>query len=100
MRDVCVLLFEHFFGKGVANVLIEEAGGYQQAKNYVKFLGAVHGIDKVIPALQTKRYFCASDDLDELLLEKLEREGFVGVSRLNWQFSRQTTSRTKFSRDT
>ena len=52
------------------------------ACNLAAFLGAVHDIGKATPAFQTQKGFNNSIDLDQMLLEKLERAGFTGISTL------------------
>jgi CRISPR-associated endonuclease/helicase Cas3 len=54
----------------------------ETASNTAAFLGAIHDIGKATPAFQVKRTYGSSSDLDEMLLEKLERAGFFGISQL------------------
>ena len=50
--------------------------------NLAVFLGAVHDIGKATPAFQIQKGFNNSPDLDVILLERLERAGFLGISSL------------------
>lgn len=52
----------------------------EAAVNTAAFLGAVHDIGKATPAFQQQKGFSNSPDLDNKLLEKLERAGFRGIS--------------------
>lgn len=52
------------------------------ALNLAAFLGAVHDIGKATPVFQTQKGYNNSPDLDEILLEKLELAGFIGISSL------------------
>lgn len=59
-----------------------EPANEETAMNLAGFLGAVHDIGKATPVFQTQRGYCNSMDLDRILLEKLERAGFCGISSL------------------
>lgn len=52
------------------------------ALNLAAFLGAVHDIGKATPAFQIQKGFNNSPDLDIVLLERMERAGFIGISSL------------------
>lgn len=52
----------------------------EMALNLAAFLGAIHDIGKATPVFQIQKGFKNSPDLDEMLLEKMEQAGFVGVS--------------------
>ena len=54
----------------------------ETASNLAAFLGAVHDIGKATPAFQTQEGFKNSQDLDKILLEKLEMAGFTDISSL------------------
>lgn len=60
------------------------------ACNLAAFLGALHDIGKATPAFQTQKGFSNSIDLNQMLLEKLERAGFTGISTLALTESRKT----------
>lgn len=49
------------------------------AKNLAIFLAAIHDIGKATPAFCTKKGFSSSQDLDSVLLEKLECIGFTDI---------------------
>ena len=82
-REIMGLLWEHWLSEGqriyIANSMkIEE----DAAKSLTMFIGAIHDIGKATPAFQIQRGFQNSEDLDLLLMEKLEREGFSGIKDL------------------
>ena len=82
-REVMGLLWEHWLSEGqriyIANSMkIEE----DAAKSLTMLIGAIHDIGKATPAFQIQRGFQNSEDLDLLLLEKLEYEGFSGIKDL------------------
>lgn len=78
------LLWEHWMSDGqkrwiLKSMFLEE----EEAKRFVEFLGAIHDIGKATPAFQAKISFWNSKDLDNQLLDKLEVNGFEGISTLN-----------------
>ena len=82
-REVMGLLWEHWLSEGqrayiTKSMKVEE----DEAKFLVMFIGAIHDIGKATPAFQIQRGFQNSEDLDLLLMEKLEREGFSGIKDL------------------
>ena len=82
-REVMGLLWEHWLSEGqriyiADSMMIEE----DEAKFLVMFIGAIHDIGKATPAFQIQRGFQNSEDLDLLLMEKLEQEGFSGIKDL------------------
>lgn len=91
-RLVSGLLWEHWLCRGQKNIV---TGGFSEqtgvldaeevdllGKRVAMFLGAVHDIGKATPAFQTKKGYRNPEDLDLLLVEKLERDGFSGISTL------------------
>ena len=82
-REIMGLLWEHWLSEGqrayiADSMRIEE----EEAKSLAMFVGAIHDIGKATPAFQIQRGFQNSEDLDLLLMEKLEREGFSGIKDL------------------
>ena len=82
-REIMGLLWEHWLSEGqrvyiTKSMKVEE----DEAKSLVMFIGAIHDIGKATPAFQIQRGFQNSEDLDLLLMEKLEREGFSGIKDL------------------
>lgn len=82
-REVMGLLWEHWLSEGqrayiTKSMKVEE----DEAKSLAMFIGAIHDIGKATPAFQIQRGFQNSEDLDLLLMEKLEREGFSGIKDL------------------
>ena len=82
-REIMGLLWEHWLSEGqrvyiTKSMKVEE----DEAKSLAMFIGAIHDIGKATPAFQIQRGFQNSEDLDLLLMEKLEREGFSGIKDL------------------
>ena len=82
-REIMGLLWEHWLSEGqrvyiTKSMKVEE----DEAKSLAMFVGAIHDIGKATPAFQIQRGFQNSEDLDFLLLEKLERKGFSGIKDL------------------
>ena len=82
-REVMGLLWEHWLSEGqrayiTKSMKVEE----DEAKSLAMFIGVIHDIGKATPAFQIQRGFQNSEDLDLLLMEKLEREGFSGIKDL------------------
>ena len=82
-KEVMGLLWEHWLSESqriyIANTMNVEA---EEAKSLAMFVGAIHDIGKATPAFQIQKGFQNSEDLDLLLLEKLEQEGFSGIKDL------------------
>ncbi|MDO5028612.1 MAG: CRISPR-associated helicase Cas3' [Bacillota bacterium] len=76
--------------------LIENAlsGGNTSGKDLAMFLATVHDIGKCSPVFQTQKSFKTTSDLDTYLVEKLESQGFTGLSNLFLTGS-QATHHTK-----
>lgn len=60
------------------------------ASNVAAFIGAVHDIGKATPVFQIQRGFYNSNDLDKIILEKLEYSGFTGISSLELSEPKKT----------
>lgn len=91
--NVSGLLWEHWLSDHQRTVIIESSSCESEdvAKNLVKFLGAVHDIGKATPSFQSKKSsFINTIDIDELLLEKLEKSGFVGISQKDFKYLNKT----------
>lgn len=82
--NVSGLLWEHWLSNGQRRLITDSMNGYteEKAKQLVRFLGAIHDIGKATPVFQTMDSFHRSDDLQERLLNKLERAGFTDISNL------------------
>lgn len=62
----------------------------ETALKLAAFLGAIHDIGKATPVFQIQKGFNNSPDLDDMLLEKLELAGFLGISSLDLANPRKT----------
>lgn len=84
-KNVMALLWEHWISESQKNLIITSIkdGNEDIAKNLVMFIGAIHDIGKATPAFQIKKGFRNSKDLDEILKEKLESSGFIGISNVH-----------------
>ncbi len=85
LRDtmqVAGLLWEHWLSDGVRAQIIRslDEPDEEGARALVCFLGAVHDIGKATPAFQRQPGYANSEDLDQRLLERLERAGFGVLS--------------------
>lgn len=54
----------------------------ETAEKLVRFLGLIHDLGKATPVFQIQRSYSNSQDLDHILLERLENAGFSGISNL------------------
>ncbi len=77
-------LWELWLNNGKRKLIIDSLSypTEEKAKQLVQFLGAIHDIAKATPAFQIKKGFANSTDLDIQLLERLERDGFNGITQL------------------
>lgn len=81
-RQICGLLWEHWLSPGVRQFLCEEAfGGASEdlVKRTLQLLGALHDLGKATPAFQHQEGRYSHSEGDEILLERLEQTGFVGI---------------------
>lgn len=82
VKGVSGYLYEYWLGEAVKELLEwsldENSKG--KSKNLVEFLGLVHDLGKYIPAFEIKKGYKNSKDLDYILLERLEKIGFTGIS--------------------
>lgn len=80
--EIAALLYEHWLSEGQKEIIIKGISIKNEdiIKNLVKFLALVHDIGKITPAFQVKK--SGSAELDDILLEKLEKGGFVGIKSL------------------
>lgn len=83
VTEIIKLLWEHWLSENQRLEIISSLSqpSYEVAKNLAGFIAAVHDIGKATPVFQSKPSFYQSHDLDGELLEKLEREGFIGISQ-------------------
>ena len=81
-KNIIGLLWEHWLSEGQRNLISESLNKCEEnlGKRLVCFLAAVHDIGKATPVFQSMKGYANSLDLDKVLLEKLERAGFVGIS--------------------
>lgn len=82
-------LWNHWLSKGQRRYIVramQNADGTCVAEDAAirtaRFLGLIHDIGKATPAFQTQKGFANPEDLDKLLLERLECAGLVGISSL------------------
>ena len=82
---VCGFLWDLWLSQGQKNYICKSCGDISEnkVKRLIQFIGFVHDIGKATPAFQTQKGFGNSEDLDKELLEKLENNGFQGISQLS-----------------
>ncbi|MCH4071740.1 CRISPR-associated helicase Cas3' [Pseudoramibacter sp.] len=80
--QVAGFLWNHWMSQGQRDGIISQIknGNEELAENLVQFLGGIHDIGKATPVFQAQKGFSSSKDLDQELLEKLERAGFRGIA--------------------
>lgn len=80
--NVSELLWEHWLDQGQRDFIAKslDKEDHETAKRLVIFLSGIHDLGKSTAAFQTKESFYLSKDLDQELLERLERNGFPGLS--------------------
>ena len=84
-RNIAGLLWEHWLSLGQKKTILSSIDSQDESdgKNLLLFLAAIHDIGKATPAFQTQKGFRNSDDLDRLLIERLEGDGFSNLSSTN-----------------
>lgn len=80
-RQIARLLWMRWLSEGQRRCIIASLSQPDEevAANIVGFLGAIHDIGKATPAFQIKPGFVNSPDLDAMLIEMLEGEGFSAL---------------------
>lgn len=80
-RRIARLLWTYWLSEGQRQCIIASLSQPDEdvAASIVGFLGAIHDIGKATPAFQIKPGFANSPDLDAMLIEKLEGEGFSAL---------------------
>jgi CRISPR-associated endonuclease/helicase Cas3 len=80
--DIAGWLWNHWISSGQRNDLISGMNIHEEscAEALVRFLGGIHDIGKATPAFQREEGFSISPDLNQILMENLERAGFTGIS--------------------
>lgn len=83
VTEVMKLLWEHWLSDSQRQEIISSLSQPSEkiAKNLAGFLATTHDIGKATPVFQSKPSYYQSPDLDGELLEKLERDGFVGITQ-------------------
>ncbi len=81
--NVAGWLWNHWISEGQRAYIISQMNGSNGilAENLVRFLGGIHDIGKATPVFQTQKSF-SSESLQNILLDKLEKAGFTGISTL------------------
>ncbi len=84
-KDIAGFLWEHWLSEGQRTIITKSISPLSDdgGKNLAIFLAAIHDIGKATPAFQKKKGFLNASDLDILLLEKLERDGFNEISSVD-----------------
>jgi CRISPR-associated endonuclease/helicase Cas3 len=80
------LLWEHWLSEGQRDLIIRsmKSNDEETAKRLVQFLGAIHDLGKATPAFQIRQNrYVDSPDLDNQLIEKLEKFGFIDIRKLS-----------------
>lgn len=82
VTEVMKLLWEHWLSSRQRQQIINSLSepNEELAKNLVGFLAATHDLGKATPVFQSRPSFHQSPDLDNELLEKLEKAGFRGIA--------------------
>ncbi len=85
-------LWNHWMTEGQRQNLVNQMNIQDEnlAESTIRFLGAVHDIGKATPVFQIEKGFSSSEDLNQQLLDRLERAGYKGISNLVLASSRDT----------
>lgn len=75
-------LWELWLDESQKKMIVENLMSEEEGKKIALFLAYVHDIGKITANFTTKKSFTNSDDLDNEVLNKLERCGFVGIHNL------------------
>lgn len=75
-------LWEIWLDDSQRAMIVKTLSSMDEGKKLAKFLAYSHDVSKSTAAFQTKKSFTNSPDLDEMILEKLERAGFNGIKNL------------------
>lgn len=88
--NVASWLWNHWVCEGQRRNIISdmENGSEELAEATIAFLAAIHDLGKATPAFQTQKGYSSSEDLDQQLLERLERYGFTGICEIAERFQK------------
>lgn len=83
-RQIGGMLWEHWLSDGQKSRITNSMNYYDSydSKKIFMFICSVHDIGKATPSFSTANTRFSSTDLEDILLEKLEKSGFKGVSEL------------------
>lgn len=81
-KNVINFLYNHWISEGQKEILISDFDSEEDLQKFIKFIGFVHDIGKATPAFQTKKSYNCDKDLDDILIEKIIREGVEGIGEL------------------
>ncbi|NLD16752.1 MAG: CRISPR-associated helicase Cas3' [Tissierellia bacterium] len=80
LEDTCNVmefLWEHWLSPSQQMLIAENLEGkIEEGKALAGFLGAIHDISKATPAFQMMKGYMNSEDLDIILIERLQLDGF------------------------
>lgn len=80
---IAIQLWNHWLSEGTRQTICNGASiSDDQAVNLVAFLAASHDIGKATPVFQTMKSYQNSTSLDDILIERLEKVGFMDLSNL------------------
>ena len=91
--EVAGWLWNHWLTEGQRTYCFGQIRGFtdiNDCEKLVRFLAAVHDIGKATPAFQTQKNYYSGNDIENLLLDRLEKSGFDGISTLNLASPKRT----------
>lgn len=78
--NVAGMLWEHWLSENQRIFIQSHLSQACEPRSFVQLLGCIHDIGKATPVFQARPSYTNSNDLDSMLVTKLEQAGFQGLS--------------------
>lgn len=78
-KNTINFLYNNWLCDGAKELLVKDFDSENELQKFINFLGYIHDIGKATPAFQKKESYDRDRELDDKLIDKLEKSGFKGL---------------------